>query len=83
VAAVLRAELDGARQLADALRGTVAALEARAGDLSAALDAERERARVAEAERDALRGAAAVAGLPWWRRLLGVTSTPPADPGEA
>jgi hypothetical protein len=79
VAAVLRAELDGARQLADALRGTVAALEARARDLSAALDAERERARAAEAERDALRGGA---GLPWWRRLLGA-STPPAGPGEA
>jgi hypothetical protein len=78
-AAVLRAELEGARQLADALRGTVAALEARARDLSAALDAERERARAAEAERDALRGGA---GLPWWRRLLGA-STPPAGPGEA
>ena len=80
--AVSRAELAGARALVEAQRGTVAALEARARDLAAALEVERARAAGLGAELAAVRGAA---GLPWWRRLLGVSSTPPAlaDTGEA
>lgn len=68
------AELDALRALAAsreetaaAVRSTVAALEARCVDLSAALDRERARADGLEAEISALR---ATQGLPWWRRLL-------------
>ena len=73
VDAVLRAELDGARAVVEAQRATVAALEARARDLSAALDAERATVAGMRAELAALRDAA---GLPWWRRLLGSPSVP-------
>ena len=68
------ADLEAARALAlareetaAALRSTVAALEARCVDLSAALERERARADGLEAEISALRVSA---GLPWWRRLL-------------
>ena len=89
--ATVRAELAGARDLlagaralaeahlatGDALRATVAAVEARSRDLATAVEAERARAMGAEAERDALR---AERGLPWWRRLLGGPA--PALPGS-
>lgn len=80
--AVARAERDGMAAVVEAQRGTVAALEARGRDLSAALEGERATVAGMRAELSALRGAT---GLPWWRRLLGVPSTPPvlADTGEA
>lgn len=76
--AVVRAELAGARAELSSTRETLAEVRGRVVDLSATVEAERARARGAEAERDALRNAA---GLPWWRRLLG---TAPALPsGDA
>lgn len=72
--AVARAERDGLAAVVEAQRGTVAAL-------TGALEAERATVAGMRAELAALRG---VAGLPWWRRLLGA-STPPelAGPVEA
>ncbi len=81
--AVARAERDGLAAVVEAQRGTVAALEARGRDLAGALEAERANVIGLRAELAALRGAT---GLPWWRRLLGAPSTPPAElaaPGEA
>lgn len=79
--ALVRVELAGRGDLVDALRLALRATEDRARDLAAALEAERARTAGLTAEVDALRGGA---GLPWWRRLLGVSSTPrlPGD-GEA
>lgn len=73
--AIVRAELAGKVAELTSTRETLAEVRARVVDLSATVEAERARARGAEADRDALRAAA---GLPWWRRLLG---TSPALPG--
>ena len=87
-----RAELVGERSTSDALRLAVAAEGARARDLAAALEAERARVAGLSAELAALRTAER---LPWWRRLLGVStlattpmigpevSTGSGSPGEA
>jgi excisionase family DNA binding protein len=78
--AVARAERDGARELVEAQRVTVAALEARARDLAEALEGERARVAGLTAELEALRAAA---GMPWWRRLLaGPTKQLPGPVGE-
>ena len=68
------AERDGAREVLEATRRTVEALEARCRDLADRADAERrradgqaERVEALEAERDALHQ---WHGLPWYRRLL-------------
>jgi hypothetical protein len=71
--ALARVELAGRGDLVDALRLALRATEDRARDLSTALEAERARVAGLAAELEAVRGAA---GLPWWRRLLGVSSTP-------
>lgn len=76
--AVARAERDGLAAVVEAQRGTVAALDARGRDLTAALEGERATVAGMRAELAALRGAT---GLPWWRRLLGVPSTPPVLAG--
>lgn len=68
-----RAELAGSRDLVDALKLAQRATEDRARDLATALDVERARVTGLTAENEALRGDA---GVPWWRRLLGVSSTP-------
>ena len=73
--AVARAERDGLAAVVEAQRGTQTAL-------TGAIEAERATVAGMRAELAALRG---VAGLPWWRRLLG-SSKPPAEltgPGEA
>lgn len=71
--ALARVELAGRADVVDALRLVIRATEDRARDLATALEAERARTVGLTAELDALRGDA---GLPWWRRLLGVSSTP-------
>jgi len=71
--ALARVELAGRADVVEALRLVIRATEDRARDLSTALAAERARVAGLTAELDALRGDA---GLPWWRRLLGVSSTP-------
>lgn len=76
--ATARAERDGARELAEANRRTVAAVEARAADLAEALAVARAELAGARAELDALR---AGGRLPWWRRLLGGPS--PTSSGDA
>jgi hypothetical protein len=68
-----RAELAARADVVDALRLVIRATEDRARDLATALEAERARVAGLAAELEAVRGAA---GLPWWRRLLGVSSTP-------
>lgn len=69
----VRAELAARADVVDALRLVIRATEDRARDLATALEAERARTAGLTAELEALRGGA---GLPWWRRLLGVSSTP-------
>lgn len=68
-----RAELAGRADVVDALRLAIRLSEDRARDLSTALEAERARVAGLTAELAALRGGA---DLPWWRRLLGVSTTP-------
>lgn len=76
-----RAELAARADVVDALRLVIRATEDRARDLSTALEAERARVAGLTAENEALRGDA---GLPWYRRLLGVSSTRRLpDNGEA
>ena len=70
---LVRAELAARADVVDALRLVIRATEDRARDLATALEAERARTVGLSAELNALRGDA---GLPWWRRLLGVSSTP-------
>lgn len=68
-----RAELAGRADVVDALRLAIRLSEDRARDLSTAFEAERARVAGLTAELAALRGGA---DLPWWRRLLGVSTTP-------
>jgi len=74
--ATARAEREGAVAVADALRGTISALQERCRDLAERAEAEHARAVAAEAELQALR---TDRRLPWWRRLLG---GPPALPDK-
>jgi hypothetical protein len=72
--ATARAERDGALAVAEALRGTISALQERCRDLTERVEAEHARAVAAEADLQVLR---VDRRLPWWRRLLG---GPPALP---
>lgn len=79
--ALARVELAGRVDLVDALRLALRATEDRARDLATAIEVERARVTGLTAENEALRGDA---GVPWWRRLLGVSSTPRlSSTGEA
>jgi hypothetical protein len=63
--------LSGARDVNVELRERIAMHEARERDLAASLEAERARVAAAEAELTVLR---VQQGLPWWKRLLPLSS---------
>lgn len=72
-------ELAAVRETAEALRLVIRVTEERARDLAVALEAERARNAGLTAELAVLRERA---GLPWWQRLIGVSSTPKLPSGD-
>jgi hypothetical protein len=74
-----RVELLGVHDLVDALRLVIRGKDERLADLAGDVEAERARVAGLAAELEAVRGAA---GLPWWRRLLGVSMTTPRLPSD-